>query len=282
MRAGGGGGSSGGPVSKTNPNFIRPRKAPRSLASAPWHSGRRIRAWVARNIFIWETNAAWAEQRRGRGDVRRCSSTSIPRWVQMVVPHVLRREPFHKVVPKTAQGRRGFGGKGKPKRLWHAALAAMAAAHTGKRVRVSFNRDQERSSPVLAILPSQFRNWLRSFAVCLLGANNPTKQIKIPIYPMRLGHGFIQGGDRSGPVHRATKPTTFPRSNFRGKSTKIIFIIILVSRTSGGLRCLCWYRRCGWTCTESRRELALPPKWCARRNLFARKGKPTPLTTARD
>jgi xanthine dehydrogenase molybdopterin binding subunit len=90
--------------------------------------------------FYLETQAAWAE--RGEdGAVFVASSTQHPSEVQQVVSHLLNL-PANKVVVQVPRMGGGFGGK-ETQAATPAALAALATHHTGKPVRVRFNRDQD-------------------------------------------------------------------------------------------------------------------------------------------
>ena len=90
--------------------------------------------------FYLETNAAWAE--RGEdGAIFVASSTQHPSEVQQVIAHVLHL-PANKVVVQMPRMGGGFGGK-ETQAATPAALAALAAQHTGQPVRVRFNRDQD-------------------------------------------------------------------------------------------------------------------------------------------
>src|SRR6266550_398059 len=90
--------------------------------------------------FYLESQAAWAE--RGEdASVFVCSSTQHPSEVQQIVAQVLHL-PANKVVVQCPRLGGGFGGK-ETQAAIPAALAALAAQHTGQRVRVRFNRDQD-------------------------------------------------------------------------------------------------------------------------------------------
>jgi xanthine dehydrogenase molybdopterin binding subunit/xanthine dehydrogenase small subunit len=90
--------------------------------------------------FYLETNAAWAE--RGEdGTIFVSSSTQHPSEVQHIVAHVLAL-PMHSVVVESPRMGGGFGGK-ETQAAIIAALAALAATKTGRRVRVRLNRDQD-------------------------------------------------------------------------------------------------------------------------------------------
>jgi xanthine dehydrogenase molybdopterin binding subunit/xanthine dehydrogenase small subunit len=90
--------------------------------------------------FYLETQAAWAEPGED-GSVFVASSTQHPSEVQMVIAHVL-DVPFHKVVVQSPRMGGGFGGK-ETQAAMPAAIAALGAKHTGRPVRVRFNRDQD-------------------------------------------------------------------------------------------------------------------------------------------
>ena len=90
--------------------------------------------------FYLETNAAWAE--RGEdGTIFISSSTQHPSEVQHIVAHVLAL-PMHSVVVECPRMGGGFGGKETQAAIL-AALAALAATKTGRKVRIRFNRDQD-------------------------------------------------------------------------------------------------------------------------------------------
>jgi xanthine dehydrogenase small subunit len=90
--------------------------------------------------FYLETQAAHAE--RGEdGAITVVTSSQHPSEVQHIVAHVLHL-PMHKVVVQMPRMGGGFGGK-ETQAATPAALAALAAHHTGKPVRVRFNRDQD-------------------------------------------------------------------------------------------------------------------------------------------
>jgi xanthine dehydrogenase molybdopterin binding subunit/xanthine dehydrogenase small subunit len=90
--------------------------------------------------FYLETNASWAE--RGEdGAVFISSSTQHPSEVQHIVAHVLGLR-MHSVVVESPRMGGAFGGK-ETQAATFAALAALAATKTGRRVRVRLNRDQD-------------------------------------------------------------------------------------------------------------------------------------------
>jgi xanthine dehydrogenase molybdopterin binding subunit/xanthine dehydrogenase small subunit len=90
--------------------------------------------------FYLETNAAWAE--RGEdGTMFVSSSTQHPSEVQHIVAHVLAL-PMHSVVVECPRMGGGFGGK-ETQAATFAALAALAATKTGRKVRMRANRDQD-------------------------------------------------------------------------------------------------------------------------------------------
>jgi xanthine dehydrogenase molybdopterin binding subunit/xanthine dehydrogenase small subunit len=121
------------------PNFIRRGAAGESLAAAPLTLEGEFE-FGGQEHFYLETNAAWAE--RGEdGSVFVVSSTQHPSEVQQIVSHVLHL-PANKVVVQMPRMGGGFGGK-ETQAATPAALAALAAHHTGKPVRVRFNRDQD-------------------------------------------------------------------------------------------------------------------------------------------
>ena len=121
------------------PNFIRRGDAEKSLAVSSLTLEGEFE-FGGQEHFYLETNAAWAE--RGEdGSIHVVSSTQHPSEVQQIVSHVLHL-PANKVVVQMPRMGGGFGGK-ETQAATPAALAALAAHHTGRPVRVRFNRDQD-------------------------------------------------------------------------------------------------------------------------------------------
>lgn len=121
------------------PNFIRRGEVQAALAAAPQRLEGEFE-FGGQEHFYLETQAAWAE--RGEdGAMFVCSSTQHPSEVQATVAQVLRL-PANKVVVQCPRMGGGFGGK-ETQAATPAALAALAAHHTGRPVRVRWNRDQD-------------------------------------------------------------------------------------------------------------------------------------------
>jgi len=121
------------------PNFIRRGNCDDALANAPSTLEGEFELGGQEHFYL-ETQAAWAE--RGEdGSMFVVSSTQHPSEVQAVVAHVLHL-PANKVVVQVPRMGGGFGGK-ETQAAMPAALAALAAHHTGQPVRVRFNRDQD-------------------------------------------------------------------------------------------------------------------------------------------
>ncbi|MEP7015550.1 MAG: xanthine dehydrogenase molybdopterin binding subunit [Verrucomicrobiota bacterium] len=110
-----------------------------AYAEAP-HTLEGEFAMGGQDHFYLETNAAWAE--RGEdGTIFICSSTQHPSEVQHIVAHLLAL-PMHSVVVQCPRMGGGFGGKETQAAIF-AALAALAATKTGRKVRFRCNRDQD-------------------------------------------------------------------------------------------------------------------------------------------
>jgi xanthine dehydrogenase molybdopterin binding subunit/xanthine dehydrogenase small subunit len=123
----------------SEPNFIRRGDVAAALRAAPFTIEDEF-SFGGQDHFYLETNAAWAE--RGEdGSVFISSSTQHPSEVQHIVAHVLGL-PMHSVVVECPRMGGGFGGK-ETQAAPLAALAALAATKTGRKVRVRFNRDQD-------------------------------------------------------------------------------------------------------------------------------------------
>ncbi|HEY3663929.1 MAG TPA: xanthine dehydrogenase small subunit, partial [Chthoniobacterales bacterium] len=123
----------------SDPNFIRRGNVTAALTSAPLALEGEF-SFGGQDHFYLETNAAWAE--RGEdGTIFLSSSTQHPSEVQHIVAHVLGL-PMHSVVVECPRMGGGFGGK-ETQAATLAALAALAATKTGRKVRVRFDRDQD-------------------------------------------------------------------------------------------------------------------------------------------
>ena len=123
----------------SEPNFIRRGDVVAALRSASMTLEGEF-SIGGQDHFYLETNAAWAE--RGEdGTMFISSSTQHPSEVQHIVAHVLGL-PMHSVVVECPRMGGGFGGK-ETQAAVLAALAALAASKTGRKVRIRFNRDQD-------------------------------------------------------------------------------------------------------------------------------------------
>ena len=123
----------------TEPNYIRRGDYDAALRNAPMRLEGEI-SFGGQDHFYLETNAAWAE--RGEdGTIFINSSTQHPSEVQHIVAHVLAL-PMHSVVVECPRMGGGFGGK-ETQAATIAALAALAATKTGRKVRFRLNRDQD-------------------------------------------------------------------------------------------------------------------------------------------
>jgi xanthine dehydrogenase molybdopterin binding subunit/xanthine dehydrogenase small subunit len=121
------------------PNFIRRGDVEQGLHAAPQTLEGEFE-FGGQEHFYLETNAAWA-QRGEDGSMLVTSSTQHPSEVQTTVAHLLGL-PMNRVVVQCPRMGGGFGGK-ETQAATPAALAALAAHHTGRPVRVRLNRDQD-------------------------------------------------------------------------------------------------------------------------------------------
>ena len=121
------------------PNFIRRGQVGEALADSPL-TLRGTFEMQGQEHFYLETQAAWAEPGED-GAVFVSVSTQNPSEVQAVVACLL-SIPANKVVVQCRRVGGGFGGK-ETQATPPAALAALAAHHTGRAVRVRWNRDQD-------------------------------------------------------------------------------------------------------------------------------------------
>ncbi len=123
----------------TDPNYIRRGNADTALARAPMTLEDEF-SFGGQDHFYLESNACWAEAGED-GSIFISSSTQHPSEVQHIVAHVLKL-PMHSVVVECPRMGGGFGGK-ETQAAGLAALAALAATKTGRKVRVRYNRDQD-------------------------------------------------------------------------------------------------------------------------------------------
>jgi xanthine dehydrogenase molybdopterin binding subunit/xanthine dehydrogenase small subunit len=121
------------------PNFIRRGDCDAALRDAPLTLEGEFELGGQEHFYL-ETQVAWAEPGED-GAVFVASSTQHPSEVQQVIAHILKL-PANKVIVQSPRMGGGFGGK-ETQAATPAALAALAARHTGKPVRVRFNRDQD-------------------------------------------------------------------------------------------------------------------------------------------
>jgi xanthine dehydrogenase molybdopterin binding subunit/xanthine dehydrogenase small subunit len=123
----------------SDPHHIRRGDVSAALAAAPMSFEGEF-SFGGQDHFYLETNAAWAETGED-GTVFISSSTQHPSEVQHIVAHLLDL-PMHSVIVECPRMGGGFGGK-ETQAAMLAALAALAATKTGRKVRIRFNRDQD-------------------------------------------------------------------------------------------------------------------------------------------
>lgn len=123
----------------TDPNFIRRGEVDRALEKAP-HRFQGCFRLGGQDHFYLETQAAIAVPGED-ASMQITSSTQHPSEVQHLVSHVLGVKA-HQVVVEAPRMGGGFGGK-ETQAAINACLAALAARHTGRSVRVRWNRDQD-------------------------------------------------------------------------------------------------------------------------------------------
>jgi xanthine dehydrogenase molybdopterin-binding subunit B len=241
------------------PNFIRRGDVAGALDASPLKLTGTFELGGQEHFYL-ETQAAWAEPGED-GSVLVSSSTQHPSEVQAVVAHVLHLSS-NKVVVQSPRMGGGFGGKETQAAL-PAALAAMAARHTGKPVRVRFNRDQD------MIITGHRHPFLARFDVgfdtkgCLLAA--------------RI-HLYSDGGWALDLSQAVTDRALFhldnsyyvPAVEFRGQVAKTNLSSNTAFRGFGGPQ--------GMLVVEEiidriARRLGLPPEVVRERNLYRGKGE---------
>ncbi|MDQ2919682.1 MAG: molybdopterin-dependent oxidoreductase, partial [Verrucomicrobiota bacterium] len=123
----------------TDQSFIRRGDVASGLTNSPNKLSGEF-SFGGQDHFYLESNAAWAEVGED-GSVFISSSTQHPSEVQHIVAHVL-AQPMKNVVVGCPRMGGGFGGK-ETQAAGLAALAALAATKTKRKVRVRYNRDQD-------------------------------------------------------------------------------------------------------------------------------------------
>lgn len=121
------------------PSFMRRGNADAALMKSP-HVMQGMFSFGGQEHFYIEMHAAFAQPIEG-GAMHVTSSTQHPTEIQHGVAHVL-GVPSNKVVVAVPRMGGGFGGK-ETQAAMPAALAALAAAKTGRPARMRYNRDQD-------------------------------------------------------------------------------------------------------------------------------------------
>ncbi len=189
------------------------------------------------------------------------SSTQHPSEVQAVVAHVL-NVSANKVVVQCPRMGGGFGGK-ETQAAFPAALAALAARHTGKSVRVRFNRDQD------MILTGHRHPFLARFDV---GYDR-----KGTLQAARV-HLYSNGGWALDLSQAVTDRALFhldnayyiPAVEFRGQVAKTNLSSNTAFRGFGGPQGMLVIEE---ILDRVARRLGLPPEFVRERNLYRGKGE---------
>ncbi len=243
----------------TAPHHIRRGDADAELARLD-HTLSGEFAFGGQEHFYLESQAAWAEP--GEDDTMFVqSSTQHPSEIQAVVAHVL-HIPRHKVVVQSPRMGGGFGGKETQGNTW-AALAALAARHTDRPVRVRPNRDQDmiltgKRHPFLARYEAGFEpdGTLRAVRVEIFANGGWSLDLSSAITDRALFHldnaYYIPHVDFCG---RAVKTNLVSNTAFRGFGGPQGMLIIeeIVARVA--------------------RHLGLPPEAVRERNLYHGNGE---------
>jgi xanthine dehydrogenase molybdopterin binding subunit/xanthine dehydrogenase small subunit len=241
------------------PNFIRRGDAGKSLATAPLSLEGEFELGGQEHFYL-ESQAAWAE--RGEdGSVLVVSSTQHPSEVQQVVAHVLHL-PANKVVVQCPRMGGGFGGK-ETQAAIPAALAALAAHHTGQPVRVRFNRDQDMAitghrHPFFAKFKVGFdkEGLLRAAQVHLTSNGGWSQDLSQAVTDRALFHldncYYIPGVEFRGQVAKTNLSSNTAFRGFGGPQGMLVMEEIL---------------------DRIARRLGLPPEIVRERNLYRGKGE---------
>jgi xanthine dehydrogenase small subunit len=241
------------------PNFIRRGNCDDALANAPSTLEGEFELGGQEHFYL-ETQAAWAE--RGEdGSMFVVSSTQHPSEVQAVVAHMLHL-PANKVVVQVPRMGGGFGGK-ETQAATPAALAALAAHHTGQPVRVRFNRDQDMAltghrHPFLAKFKVGFdeNGLLRAARVHLWSNGGWAQDLSQAVTDRALFHldnaYFIPAVEFRGQVAKTNLSSNTAFRGFGGPQGMLVMEEIL---------------------DRVARRLGLPPEMIRERNLYRGKGE---------
>ena len=241
------------------PNFIRRGNVDVALKAAPMRLAAEFELGGQEHFYL-ETHAAWAQPGED-GTLFVSSSTQHPSEVQTVVAHVC-DVPSHKVVVQSLRMGGAFGGK-ETQAAVPAALAALAARHTGKAVRIRWNRDQD------MMFTGHRHPFLAKYEVgfdtrgCLLAA--------------RI-HLFSNGGWSQDLSQAVTDRALFHLDNayylpcveFRGQVAKTNLSSNTAFRGFGGPQGMLVIEE---IIDRVARRLALPPETVRERNLYRGKGE---------
>jgi xanthine dehydrogenase molybdopterin binding subunit/xanthine dehydrogenase small subunit len=121
------------------PNFIRRGSVEDALAQSPQTLEGEFELGGQEHFYL-EMQAAWAAPEEN-GALRVVSSTQHPSEVLHIIAHLLKL-PINQIVVQVPRMGGGFGGK-ETQAATPAALAALAAWKTGRKVRIHWNRDQD-------------------------------------------------------------------------------------------------------------------------------------------
>ncbi|HOX59146.1 MAG TPA: xanthine dehydrogenase molybdopterin binding subunit [Candidatus Paceibacterota bacterium] len=241
------------------PNYIRRGKVGAALADAP-RTLTGVFKLQGQEHFYLETQAAWAKPGED-GSVSVVSSTQHPSEIQALLSHLL-SVPANKVVVQSLRMGGGFGGK-ETQGATPAALAALAARHTGQPVRVRWNRDQDMT------LTGHRHPFLAKFKV---GFDTEGRLLAAQV------HLYSNGGWAMDLSQAVTDRALFhldnayyiPAVEFRGQVAKTNLSSNTAFRGFGGPQ--------GMVVMEEildriARQLGLPPEVVRERNLYHGKGR---------
>ena len=241
------------------PNFIRRGDVEHGLSDAPLTFEGEFELGGQEHFYL-ESQAAWAERGEG-GSMFVVSSTQHPSEVQMVVAHIL-HQPVNNVVVQCPRMGGGFGGK-ETQAAIPAALAALASHHTGRPVRVRFNRDHDMAitghrHPFLAKFKVGFDEdgLLRAAKVHLTSNGGWSQDLSQAVTDRALFHldncYYIPSVEFRGQVAKTNLSSNTAFRGFGGPQGMLVIEEIL---------------------DRIARQLGLPPEIVRERNLYRGKGE---------
>ena len=243
----------------TEANKIQRGDVDSALNSAPYRFDGEF-SFGGQDHFYLETQAGWAE--RGEdGTMFISSSTQHPSEVQHIVAHVLAL-PMHSVVIEAPRMGGGFGGK-ETQAATIAALAALAATKTGRKVRMRLNRDLD------MMITGKRHPFLGKFSVGY-DEQGLVHAAKVDVYSNAGWSLDLSRAVTDRAVFHLDNAYYIPNACFRGHVAKTNLASNTAFRGFGGPQGMLVIEE---IMDRVARRLGLPPELVRHRNLYREKGE---------